>query len=303
MMTHAEQLVWRELAERATKGARRTEEAGYWDGELYDVVIGEPDDETYLRVHVSSDSRANEKEEAEFIAYSSPDRVMALIDALAAARYDAKVAREEKALADDEYRVTRAEVARLRSLLCEFRDNWDCDEDSHRYGTPCRVCEASAALAEIEKLKDEELSAGSCLCGIELATGRCGVCRLEDERDEARATVEWQARRLDALQAQQRVMRDPERKMVCDILANGKTYEAAAQQDEADVAALKAEVAVAMLRADKVAQRGEEYRQHGLQAEATAARLRETLEQVRECSSLDTHYRSIIDAALAAEEA
>lgn len=50
------------------------------------------------------------------------------------------------------------------------------------------------------------------------------VDALRQERDEARKESEWMERRLTALQAQQRVMRDPERKMVCDILANGKTY-------------------------------------------------------------------------------
>jgi chromosome segregation ATPase len=42
------------------------------------------------------------------------------------------------------------------------------------------------------------------------------------ERDEARADLDWAHRRLDALQRAQRDMRDPERRMVCDILANGR---------------------------------------------------------------------------------
>ena len=39
------------------------------------------------------------------------------------------------------------------------------------------------------------------------------------------------------------------------------------------------------------------------QAEAEVARLREVLSSVRECSSLDAHYHSLIDAALSAKEA
>ena len=35
----------------------------------------------------------------------------------------------------------------------------------------------------------------------------------------------WFKQRCDALQDAQKHMRDPERKMVCDILANGKTFE------------------------------------------------------------------------------
>jgi len=32
---------------------------------------------------------------------------------------------------------------------CEF--NWDCDEDSHRYNTPCRVCEAQKVIEQFKK--------------------------------------------------------------------------------------------------------------------------------------------------------
>lgn len=40
--------------------------------------------------------------------------------------------------------------------------------------------------------------------------------------------VRWYQRRATALQVVQKQMRDPERKMVCDILANGCTYELSA---------------------------------------------------------------------------
>ena len=44
----------------------------------------------------------------------------------------------------------------------------------------------------------------------------------EKERDELRASVEWHQRRWMALQMHQTKMREPERTMVCDILANGE---------------------------------------------------------------------------------
>jgi hypothetical protein len=51
---------------------------------------------------------------------------------------------------------------------------------------------------------------------------------LEAEIERLRESVAWHERRWAELQKQQAQMRDPERKMVCDILANGKTYERAA---------------------------------------------------------------------------
>jgi hypothetical protein len=38
---------------------------------------------------------------------------------------------------------------------------------------------------------------------------------------EARARIRWHERRADLLQKVQRTMREPERTLVCDILANG----------------------------------------------------------------------------------
>ena len=37
--------------------------------------------------------------------------------------------------------------------------------------------------------------------------------------------ADWFRQRCDELQSAQQHMRDPERKIVCDILANGKTFE------------------------------------------------------------------------------
>ena len=48
--------------------------------------------------------------------------------------------------------------------------------------------------------------------------------RSDARERELEASRDFSRRRCDALQAAQRHMRDPERKVVCDILANGTTY-------------------------------------------------------------------------------
>lgn len=36
-------------------------------------------------------------------------------------------------------------------LLKSIRDNYDCDEDAHRYNTPCRCCDARALIDRVTK--------------------------------------------------------------------------------------------------------------------------------------------------------
>jgi hypothetical protein len=36
--------------------------------------------------------------------------------------------------------------AELLEVLQEIRDNYDCDEDAHKYGSRCRSCVARAAI-------------------------------------------------------------------------------------------------------------------------------------------------------------
>jgi len=38
--------------------------------------------------------------------------------------------------------------AELVVVLQEIRDNYDCDEDAHKYGSRCRSCVARAAIAK-----------------------------------------------------------------------------------------------------------------------------------------------------------
>ena len=39
-----------------------------------------------------------------------------------------------------------AENKLLRAFARDIAENWDHDSDAHKYGTPCRVCEATAVL-------------------------------------------------------------------------------------------------------------------------------------------------------------
>jgi len=48
------------------------------------------------------------------------------------------------------------------------------------------------------------------------------IADLKRERDEARTSRDFYQRRCNMLQAEQKRMRDPERTLVCDILANGQ---------------------------------------------------------------------------------
>ena len=38
------------------------------------------------------------------------------------------------------------EIESLQEFVRDCRDNWDCDEDAHKHGTPCRSCEAKKLL-------------------------------------------------------------------------------------------------------------------------------------------------------------
>ena len=48
------------------------------------------------------------------------------------------------------------------------------------------------------------------------------VSELLDRLEEAESSVAWHQRRWMALQMHQKKMREPERTMVCDIIANGE---------------------------------------------------------------------------------
>jgi hypothetical protein len=39
-------------------------------------------------------------------------------------------------------------VKKLEDFARDIRDNYDCDEDAHKYGTTCRSCKAKEMLSE-----------------------------------------------------------------------------------------------------------------------------------------------------------
>ena len=43
------------------------------------------------------------------------------------------------------------EVKSLLNFINDCASNWDCDNDAHRYNTPCRMCEAQKVLQQFKK--------------------------------------------------------------------------------------------------------------------------------------------------------
>ena len=83
-----------------------------------------------------------------------------------------------------------------------------------------------AALAQQEEPVARECSDPMCAC----RGGPCAECEegeREKEIEDLRSSLYFYQRRCEALQSWQSKMRDPERTIVCDILANGKTLDPA----------------------------------------------------------------------------
>lgn len=84
----------------------------------------------------------------------------------------------------------------------------DCGEDAPEFARIVRIAEAACAEAG----------------GVKLAATPAPAPEaesLQEQLDEALSSLDFYKRRSAALQACQHMMRDPERTMVCDILANG----------------------------------------------------------------------------------
>lgn len=86
-----------------------------------------------------------------------------------------------KALYDD----AEAENERLRKFVRDCRDNWDCDADAHRYGTPCRGCNAAILLKEL-KMDDQKCpycskSSKERHIGGEIKKHQCKPADIRDE--------------------------------------------------------------------------------------------------------------------------
>jgi len=43
------------------------------------------------------------------------------------------------------------DIKPLIDFIKDCESNWDCDEDSHRYNTPCRICEAQKVMEQFKK--------------------------------------------------------------------------------------------------------------------------------------------------------
>lgn len=62
------------------------------------------------------------------------------------------LAQADAILADPEI----AAAIKMADTLRSIRDNYDCDEDAHRYGTPCRCCIARETLAVYDAAKGDK---------------------------------------------------------------------------------------------------------------------------------------------------
>lgn len=54
---------------------------------------------------------------------------------------------EHCATLDSDHAFLLAIAHKHREVLLDIRDNFDCDQDAHKYGTHCRACVARAALS------------------------------------------------------------------------------------------------------------------------------------------------------------
>lgn len=110
---------------------------------------------------------------------------------------------------------TEAEVAKaLKFLAAEYRlagkGHW------------------AASLEAGDNAESEQYAINAIIAALRTASQGEYKRQIDDvgvELERMIASRDFYARRVDALQAVQSTMRDPERKMVCDILANGETYE------------------------------------------------------------------------------
>jgi len=47
------------------------------------------------------------------------------------------------------YIMGKPNLEKTKVFLKNLRDNYDCDNDAHKYGTPCRSCDAAKILGEV----------------------------------------------------------------------------------------------------------------------------------------------------------
>ena len=56
----------------------------------------------------------------------------------------------EKFQEQDKNKYSEEEVKLLIDFVKDCATNWDCDNDSHKYNTPCRMCEAEKVLKQFK---------------------------------------------------------------------------------------------------------------------------------------------------------
>ena len=88
--------------------------------------------------------------------------------------------------------------------------------------TPAEVTEILRKFARARRA--DEYLWGTSLPGVPTEAGAAVESAIEmiERLEAAESSVAWHQRRWMALQMHQKKMRDPERTIVCDILANGK---------------------------------------------------------------------------------
>jgi hypothetical protein len=57
---------------------------------------------------------------------------------------------QAKEMENQQQGYSEEKVKPLLSFIREIKENWDCDEDSHKYNTICRCCDAEKTLIEFK---------------------------------------------------------------------------------------------------------------------------------------------------------
>lgn len=117
----------------------------------------------------------------------------------------------------------RSDVDRLREFLRTIRDTGMTADDAAEHA-------ACALMSETASVPADPV----------------------ESYDDAIESVRWYKRRADALQQAQKRMRDPERTMVCDILANGFLLQPEGDRYTAPPAAARAPLTPAQRHADEL---------------------------------------------------
>ena len=129
--------------------------------------------------------------------------------------------------ADKLAQALRFAIQRLRTMHDWGGENQDRHYASWRWVAGSAAADCAAILAAYEAEQAAALKAEAVACVDPMCACRGGPCaecsegEREKELDKLKSSLDFYKRRCEALQSCQSSMRDPERTMVCDILANG----------------------------------------------------------------------------------